>query len=833
MISKYVGNIKIIVLIGYLLLFSLAIFGLVRIYKELVNFSNYGSPSEEKKELNIVSNALVAMYEAESLKKVFLADYLYLPNSESTYDKIDQKVQIYIDSLYLISNEEKLHLRIDTVNLLLKEKKLNFLKMTSLMDSIRNLPYSNVLNTKLLNNKAIVDLNKIVRDRMIQTEDTSYYIKGKRSLLDRVRSVFSDKADSTRVVSSKVSSKIDSLNVIPSEILTDTLVHYINTINDKSDKRKVDYIAKLTARHSAMLYYDEMLTDQINSILLQIETDEKRNLENITNERATVLQRSSGIVAIIALVSLFVLILFLTVTILLINRNQRFRNELEKSNRFAQQLLKSREQLLLMISHDIKSPLSSIIGHIELMADDKLTEENKSHLNSMRNSSEQILDLSNKLMDYHRLEQGKSEINLVTFYPYRLMDDIFKSFLPIANNKNLFLRSETDITPELTFESDPFIIRQIINNLISNGLKFTRKGGVTVKSKIDMPTMNLYISVQDTGIGIKPDDIGNIFDEFKRFGNQGDKRSVEGFGLGLPITKRLVELLKGKIELDSKIGIGTEFKVVIPLSEATMGTTSQHNDSSENVKTDLLDIKLLWIDDDITFVNVYSRLLERKGVAVTKCDDSSKVEKLLEKNEFDIIFTDIQMPVMNGFELVKKIRNLGGIYARIPVIALSARSDVSEKDFKSAGFSAFLSKPISIEHLFGVINKSLNKDPMIFTKDTSDYDPVESSGFEKLIEYVKDDKESSLDILNTFLNDNIQKLNEMKDAVKNSDWKTVKNIAHKMLPLMIMIEENDTANLLSRIESGAQNHAEIDKLISLIEEINLSTEKFIDRFKNS
>ncbi|MFV0391512.1 MAG: ATP-binding protein [Paludibacteraceae bacterium] len=832
MISKYVGNIKIIVLIGYLLLFSLAVFGLIRIYKELVNFSDYNNPSEERKELNIVSNALVAMYEAESIKKVFLADYLYAPSSKSTYDKIDQKVRFYVDSLYLISKEEKLHLRIDTVNSLLDEKKLNFLNMISLMDSIKNLPYSNVLNTKLLNHKAVVDLDKIARNRMIQTEDTSFYVKKKKSLLERVRSVFSDKSDSTRVVNSQFTMQRDSLELMPSDILTDTLVYYINTINDKSDKRKVQYITKLTARHSAMLYYDEMLTDQINSILSQIETDEKRMVEKITNERATVLQRSSRIVSIIALASLFVLLLFLTLTILLINRNQRFRNELEKSNRLTQQLLKSREQLLLMISHDIKSPLSSIIGHIELMADDELPEEDKEHLNSMRISSEHILDLSNKLMDYHRLEQGKSEINLVSFYPYRLMDDIFKSFLPMATNKNLFLKSGIDIDSELVYRSDPFVIRQIINNLISNGLKFTNSGGITVQSTIDVQRMNMHVSVRDTGIGIKPDDAEKLFDEFKRFGTQEDKHNIDGFGLGLPITKRLVELLNGKIELNSEVGSGTEFNVTIPLQKATENNFVQDTDLSEKPDNSFQNLKLLWIDDDIAFVNVYSKLLERKGVMITKCVDSLEVEKLLGNHEFDIIFTDIQMPKMNGFELVKKIRNSGGIYAEIPIVALSGRSDVSERNFKSAGFSAFLSKPISTEQLLAVINKSLNNNAIFTPEDTHSH-LIENSGFEKLIEYVKEDRESSLDLLNTFLEDNIRKLNELKDAAKISDWEAVKNIAHKMLPLITLIGESESVKILALLESGEQNREEVDRLIPMIENINLSAEKFIENFKNS
>ena len=219
-----------------------------------------------------------------------------------------------------------------------------------------------------------------------------------------------------------------------------------------------------------------------------------------------------------------------------------------------------------MISHEIKAPLSSIIGHIELMSHDKVLPEDKEHLDNMRTSSEQILDLSNKLMDYHRLEQGKSKVNFVSFAPHRLMEDIYKSFIPLAGRKKLYIHSESDIKADLLFESDPFVITQILNNLINNAIKFTEKGGVSIHSLIDEKN-NLCVTIKDTGIGIRQEDVLKIFDEFERIGNVDDQRQVEGFGLGLPITKQLVDLLGGTIKLNSEPNKGTEFQLAVPLKE--------------------------------------------------------------------------------------------------------------------------------------------------------------------------------------------------------------------------------------------------------------------------
>ncbi len=824
------GNIKLTVFAGYVILFALAIFGLVRINKELVNFSEVNNPLTERKELNIVSNALVSLYEAESMRKMMLTENFYTPSLFSSYNVLDQRVRIYVDSLYQITPDEHLRQSLDTVNVLLDEKKQNFLGMMALMDSIKNLPYSKILTTSILSRKDMSDLSNLINHKMIQRQDTTYYIKERKSFINRLRAVFSNKEDSTRVVTTEGQATSDTIHYTPAEILTDTLVQYINQVNDKSDRRKIAYMTKLAHRQNTMLYYDEMLTAQINSILKRIEDEEKQMLINIGNKKSEVLKRSSRIVSSIGIASILVIILFLPLTILLINRNQKFRNELEQSNKFAQNLLKSRERLLLMISHDVKAPLSSIIGHIELMFKDKMPQEEKEHLNSMRTSSEQLLDLSNKLMDFHRLEQGKSEVSIVPFLPHRLMEDIYKSFIPLASKKNLTLKSESDIDPKQTYESDPFIIKQILNNLINNAIKFTSAGEILVKSSIDTATNNLNIIVKDTGIGIKEEDAAKIFEEFERAGSAEEKHAIDGYGLGLPITNKLVKLLGGEIRLTSVPGKGSEFKVSIPLILSEENIQDENTD--ENTSIEKLSAKVLMIDDDEAILNVYSKLLEKKGVDVTLCYNSSQVIDLLKNNDsFDIIFTDIQMPQINGFELVKKIRDLGGVYLEIPIVALSARSDVSEKDFKSAGFNTFISKPVSFELMYKIIHQFAKELPE--QENSNDLTDISTGGFDALIEYVKDDKEVSLDILNTFLDDSINKTESVKKAIEAQDWDSIKSNAHKMLPLMTMIGEKEITNILIALESGEQNQEKVQNLILLVEKVNKEAARFIKEFSET
>lgn len=827
---------RLIVIVGYIILFLLSIIGLARINKELVSFSEFKNPFEERKELNVVSNALVAFYESESVRTVLLSEEFYTPGLQKDINKLDKKIRDYIDTLYTISTDGYVHASLDTVKTLLDEKKRNLSGMIVLMDSIRNLPYNQVLVSQTFSKSDREELDNLVREKLIQSHDTSYYIKERRSFLERLKAVFSSQEDSTKVVTVTDKSIEDSLGIMEPKILTDTLVKYFSDRNDRNDRRKIALLTKLSRRQNTMFLYDEMLTDQINSILRRIEDKEKKAIIALNNEKAAVLKRSSKTVSRIATASLFVLLLFMYLTYLLTNRNQRYREQLEKSNRLTQNLLNAKERLLLMISHDIKAPLSSIIGHIEFMYKEQLPTEDKERLDNMRSSSEQILDLSNRMMHFQKLEKGIAEIRIVPFNPYVLINDIYKSFIPAAKKKNLFIKLKiSDMEQGQLYESDSFIIKQILNNLINNAIKFTEKGGIYLHSSLDSHARLLNISVRDTGVGISEDEKEKIFEEFSRGGSVETQEMIEGFGLGLPIVIKLVELLKGKMEFNSKLGEGTEFLLQIPLEESKETIEIISETTSENTEKcdeNLNAARLLWIDDDEGLLNLYSKFFERKGAQVTKCHDSHAVFELLKNNHFDLILTDIQMPKINGFELVAKIRQLGGYFSEIPIVALSARTDISEKDFKLAGFTAFVAKPFSLEHLHK-ISCELVKNNQGPSFEANESGKVPTAGFDALIEFVKDDKEVSLDILTTFLEDNLKKTADLKTAAAESDWDTVKFISHKMVPLMTMIGAEEVLPIITEFESGVKSQEKLEKLIPMVEKINKQAENYIAQFRNS
>lgn len=826
---RFLGSIKITVAIGYLILFALALFGLYQLNKQLVTFSKSQDPLAERKELSLVSNALLALYEAESTRKVILTDDIISPNLFSSFEKQYSKINLLLDTLYNISTDKEMHLRLDTVRVLLEDKNKNLNAMIALKELINNLPHSEIITSKTFTKKDMDDIDKLMQERLLQMRDTSYYIREKKSFVDRLKAVFSSKEDSLRVVSKGGVEVVDSMPT-DAKILTDTLVRIINTASQIDNEKKAKYMVRLSQRQNSMLYYDELLTMQINTILRGIEAAEQRIVDEMNKERAVILKRSSKIVSGIAFSSLVVLIIFFSLTLYLTNRNQRYREALEISNKNAQMLLKARERFMLMMSHDVRAPLSSIIGHIEYIMNENLLAEEKVHLESIRSSSEQILDLSNRLMDYHRLEQGKSEVRLVPFLPYKVLNATYNSFIPVAKKKHLHIEAELDLDETAVYEGDPFIIRQIVNNLVNNAIKFTHEGGVYLKSSMDEKTETLKISVRDTGVGISVEEKSRIFEDFERGGSADDKQSIEGFGLGLPITKKLVDLLGGSIDYETEIGKGTEFFLTIPLRKLSDAQITEVESLHVASEVGTQTARVLMVDDDATILNVYTKLLEKQGFEVITTDDSSKVFELIENNDFDIIFTDIQMPGMNGFELVKKIRNSSGKNAQIPIIALSARSDVSEKDFKAAGFTSFIAKPIPFDLMAKIVRQAVECNASYAT-DLAKGSPQKTGGVYSLIEFVKDDKETSLDILRTFYEDTNNKLASLENALETDDWEEVKSVAHKFLPMMNIINEKELVRISEKLDQGEKNREYVQTLIASLHKVNKEVEKVIEELQ--
>lgn len=483
-----------------------------------------------------------------------------------------------------------------------------------------------------------------------------------------------------------------------------------------------------------------------------------------------------------------------------VTRSNRYRRELEEARRRAEDLLATREKLMLAITHDFKAPLGSIMGYADLLSRLTVDERQRFYLDNMKTSSEHLLKLVTDLLDFHRLDLHKAEINRVSFHPARLMEEIRVSFEPLTAAKGLALHCET--APELdgTFICDPLRLRQIINNLLSNAVKFTDRGGITLTARYE--DRMLVVAVADTGKGMEPSDRERIFQEFTRLpGAQGK----EGFGLGLSIVKMLVQLLEGSIEVDSVPGKGSTFTVRIPIYpvhiDKAADTVEEERPAAGHEEQVPVVKRVLLIDDDRIQLTLTAAMLKQGGLDSVCCQQPDELLDALRGEPFDVLLTDVQMPAISGFDLLNLLRASNIPQARtIPIIAVTARSDMQREEFVEHGFSGCLHKPFTVAELLAELSQEA------LDGEVPQTPPVSTSqgyNFAALTAFSADDAEASRTILESFVAETRRNAGRLRQAADEGDVSEMAAVSHKMIPLFIMLEASGLVALLRKLEGAS------------------------------
>ena len=816
--NKRVGHVKTIIIIGYLALIALAVYGVFRMYSELRKFSEYEMPLEGRRELVLISETLTNLYESENVISMLMSDVAGAKDRQY-YDSLFFRLSSQIDSVYQLSSNELLRSRLDSITVLLDLKYTNTKSILQLTDSINKIPLQKKTMTTILSQKNMDDLVKIYKNQVQEKTDTTILQVKKKSFARRLSDVFHSNVVDSVVVSSNVDFlKTDSL--LPLRNYTDTVVQYVSDVFMDYGARRERFIQQLAYRQNLLFRTNDNLTAQINQILHDLELREYEKNMQFLNEKDNILSSSSKVANRIALVALFTAILFLLFSLASLSLEQKYRSQLEDAKKYAEDLLKRRERLMLTLSHDIKAPLSSIIGYLELLSKSRLADKGQYYVKNMQNSSEHALELVTNLLDYHRLESEKQEIlQKMYFSPHRLVNDTYQSFVPISSKKGLTFNLINEVETDQFYQSDPLRIRQILGNLLSNAIKFTDTGTITLNASVFSEKKKdvLKIVVQDTGCGISSEHKEHIFEEFTRT-DSSDYQGIEGSGLGLAISRRLVWLLDGDIQVESEVNAGSKFTVLIPLELARTALPER----KEQLFLEKKDLKILFIDDDLVLLNMYKELIQGEGLIPVMCSNSFDALNILKRTPFDLVFTDIQMPDMNGFELVDHIRNSTFLRAKeIPVIALSARSDISEQKFKEVGFTGFLSKPFTSKQLLEIIAQYANM------PKSEEENAAFEEGFNALASFAGNDKEAARNIVQTFIEENTTTVSKMEAALVDKDWSLIQSSAHKLLPLMRMLKSDAIVTILCDLEDGVQDENKVKTLTILINQKNEEANQFI------
>lgn len=824
---------------GYILLICLLFGAIGYIHQQMTLLTTPTGLEETISNRRKTTHQIVTqLYEAEIIGQTLRIGRL---NEYPKYKRAMKEASALIDSLQQLLTDTLQQMRLDTVRSLLRNKEQN---MVLVLEAMKQSPtdelYRQQLDSLIMQQDSILSSTHV--RRRVVTHRNSYTIHHKpKKFFRRLADVFSPgKPDSTQVDNIIQEEYTDTIDEAYNPV--DTIATMLTSIQHKVFQTRQESMRTLDARINQLRIAGGRVSQRVNQLLDNIEDDEQKAMEVRIAHEQDIRQQAAWTMATIAILAVLLVLIFFTIIWRDITRSNHYRKELEKAKLYAENLLVAREKLMLTITHDIKAPAGSIIGYIDLLI--RLVQDRRQqfYLHNMKSSANHLLDLITSLLDYHRLEAGKMDIHPVTFNPHELFESIYTSFLPGAEKKQLTLNFEENIPRTLNLEGDPFRIRQIAENLISNALKFTSQGSITIQ--VDYEQNRFTFRVEDTGCGMSIQEQQRVFQAFTRLQSA---QGQEGFGLGLSITKKLVELLNGEITIESAPGKGSMFQVVLFLPKVTKAPITQ----VETLSDDKKQWRILLIDDDriqlnLTEVMIYDLFnhAQHSILPVIKCcTQPEELFKLIASETFDIVFTDIQMPAMNGFELLQKLRSLDVPQAKnIPVIAITARSDMDETDFCTQGFAGCLHKPFNQTELLKIFKAHMQEDWKENTVQT-DSKPSDTEctyNFSPLTAFSGDDPAAAHEILETFIGESTKNYERMKQALSNKNMADLCNVAHKMLPTFTMIEARKAIPALQWLEfhrgntdlsDEARQHA--DEALSCIADVIKEAKKVLNDGKDN
>ena len=778
-------SITVKVVTGYVIVAILAGLAVWYVYNQVIAYSEIAqSNTENNQQLILVSEISTNLNESENTSRRLIQtgeeEELKIYNAQ--IDSIKAKLDKLENSYQTVDLEKET----DSINKLLDQKTENLKELVALRDTDRNTNYYSKALRELKNiDESFQDYNYENRFRNLKPYQKDILVKWLE---------YSKEDNAERITTERLDSVVKSVK----RVLTD--LEFANR----------QFQNEVIQKENELLNNDLILNQQLQSLLAGLEQKEREN----TVERAEVFQnmlnKTSNIIIIGGCIILLIILYFVINIIGDVTRSQRYRVELEEAKDFAESLLASREQFMAAITHDLRSPLTTVMGYTDLIQKTDLNEKQKHYLKQIKKSSEFILRLVNDLLDLSKLEAGKMLIENLSFNPKKLIHDTVNNVIPAERKKNVDIIIEVSDKTNVQIQSDPFRIKQILANLISNAWKFTEKGEIVIEAELKEKADNkhiLEISVEDSGIGISKEMQENIFEEFSQEDSSIEKR-FGGSGLGLAITKRLAKLLNGDIKLESEQGKGSKFTILIPVVKISETREEPEREKAEEDPIETIEIdasgkQVLIVDDEPGQLSLTQEVAKSMGFEIDTAENGKIALEKLESGDFDIILTDIQMPILDGFELIRSIRS-SKKYKDLPVIALSGRTDIEREVYTEVGFNNKLLKPYKPEELKQNIADLLQLD--FEHKEVSgeiDNIKLKSDNYDltDIYEFSGRDEEAMHTIIQAFLEGAQESLHELQTARAENDIDKMGKLAHRMLPMLRQMKANEVIVILMKLES--------------------------------
>lgn len=634
--------------------------------------------------------------------------------------------RLHIDSLLERMKDNGLdlvsHEQIDTLRRLLEEKESRLYHLTTVFQEQRT-------SDSLLYNRLPEVINKSTRTRTVTRRKNG--IAG-----------FFGKKETVQVPAS--TTELRQLN------------RQLITMQEEHDRHIGLYVDSLRLQNLK-------LNKRLNSFVTALDEQVQAAFQNRETRIAEAKALSFKLFAATIIVAIVLLIISHLVIQRDIRRKEHDRSRLVDALKQNRELSEMRKRIIVTLSHDIRGPLNAICGSAELAIDTRERKRRNTYLDNIIKSSRHITRLANSLLDLSRLDEAKESLNRIPFNLKAFVDDINVEYTCAANDKGLVFKTEAEDT-DIVVCGDADRIRQVADNLLTNALKFTRNG--TVCFRVSYKDGVMTMEVEDSGIGMDKETVERIFRPFER---AAPDISPEGFGLGLPITKGLLNLLGGSISVSSHVGKGSLFHTEIPLA---ISTEPVKNSVMPAVRRYSLPKRIILADDDPIQLRIVMEMLERNGVSCRTCVGAKDVAGELRKEPYDLLLTDIQMHGTSGFDLLYLLRHSNiGNSRTIPVAAMTARNDVDESRYTEAGFSGCIRKPFSMNELLAFLSSIMER---------SGQQQEQKADFNALAADTGDMEW----MLNAFIKESLDNRTELKEALESmkTDTERMKNTLHRMYP---------------------------------------------------